>query len=509
MMAAVFAFPASWLVDVSRAGSGALIAAIWQGTLLAVLAGMALRMVPRIPAAARFAVWFTVFGLIAALPFLALDMRGSAAAAAHGAWLSIDARWTFAIAAVWAAASLVRAATLIAAALRVRALSRSATPVDLAGGPSATSSRGAQICSSNDVDRPTVIGFFSPRILIPAWLLEKLTAAELEQVVLHESGHLNRADDWLNLVQKIALVLFPLNPALAWVERRLCFERELACDEHVLCARAASDRAATDYASCLATLAEYRLQRHGLLRNLTLALGALGRESQLGQRIARLLRPVSRMRTAHARLALGSSVVALLFATTQLERCPQIVSFASPGGGPQVASLAGSKPGSQSPMLPGYRAVAARMTLPATREWEPAGDAVPHMVTARHPVPDLHSTAAQVRAVNVHTDGPYRDLNPRMIVATQAEPEGDVVVSQWTITAWQSSDGAHVVRTSAVFANAPAARVSSDFDNAKLRAADSASSDAQVQRAQARQILQPVSSYTAVAVPGGWLIFQL
>jgi len=508
MMAAVFAFPASWLADVSRAGSAALIAAIWQGTLLAVLAGMVLRMAPRIPAAARFAVWFTVFGLIAALPFLALDMRGSAAAAAHGAWLSIDARWTFAIAGVWAAASLVRAATLIAAALRVRTLSRSATQIDLAGGPSATSSRGTRICSSNDVDRPTVIGFFSPRILIPAWLLGKLTAAELEQVVLHESGHLNRADDWLNLLQKIALVLFPLNPALAWVERRLCFERELACDEHVLRARAASDRAATDYASCLATLAEYRLQRHGLLRNLTLALGALGRESQLGQRIARLLRPVSRMKTAHARLALGSSVVALLFATTQLERCPQIVSFASPAGRPQLA-LAGPKSGSQSPMLPGYRAVAARMTLPATKEWKPAGDAAPHLVTTRHPVQGLHSTAPQVRAVNVDTDGPYRDLTPRMIVATQAEPEGDVVVSQWTITAWQSSDGAHVVRTSAVFANAPAGRVSSDFDNAKVRAADSASSDAQIQRAQARQILQPVSSYTAVAVPGGWLIFQL
>ena len=509
MMAAAFAFPVSWLADVSRAGSGALVAAIWQGTLLAVLAALALRLVPRIPAAARFAVWFTVFGLIAVLPFLSLDIRGSAAPAAHGAWLSIDARWTFAIAAVWAAASLIRAATLVAAALRVRALSRSATPVDLGGGPNATSSRGAQICSSGDVDRPTVIGFFSPRILIPAWLLEKLTAAELEQVVLHESGHLNRADDWLNLLQKTALVLFPLNPALAWVERRLCFERELACDEHVLRARAASDRAATEYASCLATLAEYRLQRQGLLRNLTLALGALGRESQLGQRIARLLRPVSRMRTAHARLALGSSVVALLFATTQLERCPQIVSFASPAGASQLSSLAGPKPVSQSPMLPGYRAVAARMTLPATREWEPAGDATPHMAIARHPVPGVHSTAAQVRAVNGHRDDPYRNLTPQMIVASQAEPEGDFVVTRWMVTAWQSSDGAHVVRTRAVFANAPAGRVSSDFDSPKPAVADSANSDAEFQGAQARQILQPVSSYTAVAVPGGWLIFQL
>jgi hypothetical protein len=96
-----------------------------------------------------------------------------------------------------------------------------------------------------------------------------------------------------------------------------------------------------------------------------------------------------------------------------------------------------------------------------------------------------------------------------MIVATQAEPEGDLVVTRWTVTAWRSSDGAHVVRTSAVFANAPAGRVSSDFDSPKPTVANSANSDAQVQRAQSRQILQPVSSYTAVAVPGGWLIFQL
>ncbi len=94
---------------------------------------------------------------------------------------------------------------------------------------SGVGSRRAELCVSDEVDRPTVIGFFAPKILIPTWLVEKLTATELEQIVLHEAGHLGRADDWMNLLQKIALVVFPLNPALAWVERRLCFERELAC----------------------------------------------------------------------------------------------------------------------------------------------------------------------------------------------------------------------------------------------------------------------------------------
>src|SRR5262249_14160598 len=151
--------------------------------------------------------------------------------------------------------SLTRAVTLIAAAFRVGSLSRRAAPIACVPVPDGNISRTAKVCSSHDVDRPTVIGFFSPKILIPAWLLEKLTPAELEQVILHEAGHLNRADDWLNLLQKFALVLFPLNPALAWVERRLCFERELACDEHVLHTLATRDRAATSYASCLATLA--------------------------------------------------------------------------------------------------------------------------------------------------------------------------------------------------------------------------------------------------------------
>ena len=92
-----------------------------------------------------------------------------------------------------------------------------------------------------------MIGFFSPRILIPEELFERLTTMELEQIVLHEMGHLRRADDWMNLVQKIGLVLVPLNPALLWIERRLCFERELACDDAVL----RSTRAPKAYATCL------------------------------------------------------------------------------------------------------------------------------------------------------------------------------------------------------------------------------------------------------------------
>jgi hypothetical protein len=216
-----------WMVDLSQAATASLIAAVWQGILLAAAAGLGLRLLPKTPAAVRFAIWFGVFLVVTGLPVIALwpHAASGAGAGGHGAWLTLDIRWSLVIAAVWAVASLLRAGTLAMAAFRVRALWRRATPVgtsyrsrragarELPDAPGLL--RRAQICASDEVDRPTVIGFFAPKILIPGWLLEKLSPAELEQIVLHEAGHLGRADDWMNLLQKIALAIFPLNPALA------------------------------------------------------------------------------------------------------------------------------------------------------------------------------------------------------------------------------------------------------------------------------------------------------
>jgi Zn-dependent protease with chaperone function len=402
------------MIGLAQAATGSLVAAVWQGMLLAAAAGLGLRLLPKTPAAVRFAIWFGVFLLVTALPVISL--WPVARASGQGAWIVVDERWCVAIAAVWLVASLVRAGTLVAAALRVRALWKRATPVEIpTAGPSTaqaagatcyaqddnsyagpstaqaagatcyaqddnsyltSTSRRAQICTSGEVDRPTVIGFFSPKILIPEWLLEKLSPAELEQVVLHERGHLGRADDWMNLVQKIALVVFPLNPALAWVERRLCFERELAVDERVLQATGAPKA----YAACLATLAEYRLGR----RALALALGALGREShpsqqagwgprsELGRRVGRILRRGERMKPLHAKLVLGGAMLGLLVAATGFERCPQVVGFSN--GSAQAVAQVGQQataPGRSARLgVRTFRAVSVVYKTPEIREMQ-------------------------------------------------------------------------------------------------------------------------------------------
>ena len=76
--------------------------------------------------------------------------------------------------------------------------------------------------------------------------------------------------------------MVPLNPALVWIERRLCFERELACDDAVL----RLTKAPKAYATCLTSLAEHRLGR----RAAVLSLGAWERRSELARRVHRILR---------------------------------------------------------------------------------------------------------------------------------------------------------------------------------------------------------------------------
>jgi BlaR1 peptidase M56 len=365
--------------DLTQAAAGGLLTAIWQGALLAAAAGLGLRLVPKAPAAARFVIWFAVFLVVVALPVVGVWPHGHAVARenGHGVWLTLGEPWSLAIAAVWLVASLARAATLGVAAFRLRALWKRAAPVEIGGasvlhpthrdtaardgareltaahshisearggapGFCGLDGRGAQVCVSDEVDRPSVIGFFAPKILIPRWLLERLTPAELEQIVLHEAGHLGRADDWLNLAQKIALVVFPLNPTLAWVERRLCFERELACDERVLRAVAERPGARNTYAACLVSLAEHRVGRRAMALGLALGLGGvLGRESELARRVGRILRFGEWMRPMQARVVIGLAMVGLLGGAAGLERCPQVIGFSSPHPGEEqiAASL--------------------------------------------------------------------------------------------------------------------------------------------------------------------------
>jgi len=318
---------APMLTGWSADAAGALLAAVWEGALLAALVWMALRLLPGLSAAARSLVWLNVFILMTLLhlvPLLSGTPAGSPAIASHT--LHLDPRWSLALAAVWLALSLLRAGQLVAGALHLRRLARQAVPLPVS--PQIASllenhGQRVELCTCVEVARPSVLGFFRPRILLPPDLAQRLTPAELQQVVVHEVEHLRRGDDWTNLIQKLALVLFPLNPALAWVERRLCAERELACDDRVL--HSGSGRKA--YALCLARLAEYSLVRRGF----GLVLGAWERRPELVRRVQRILsEPARGMRRWPALAATGGLVAGAVACALTLARAPQVVQFAPP-----------------------------------------------------------------------------------------------------------------------------------------------------------------------------------
>ncbi|WP_179637262.1 M56 family metallopeptidase [Tunturiibacter empetritectus] len=340
----------------SRVAAGSVVSGLWQGLVLAAGVGMCLRLMPKTTAAIRFAVWTAVFAVLALLPLLHA-YGANAGGEAAGAVVHVDVRWSFAIAGLWLAVSLVRAVRLAMGAVQLRGIWKRATPVEMGSGWGsslvAAGWRGVTLCTSVDVDRPSVIGFFSPRILIPLEVYERLTSVELEQVVLHEMGHLRRADDWMNLVQKIGLVLVPLNPALLWIERRLCFERELACDDAVL----RLTKAPKAYATCLTGLVEQRLGR----RAVALSLGAWERRSELAQRVHSILRRSEGMGRTQARVVMCVLVLGLVGGAAELSRCPQVVSF-SGGVAPLHADARNFAADSA-----GYQAVGFSSSLPASR----------------------------------------------------------------------------------------------------------------------------------------------
>jgi len=326
----------------ARAAGELAVSQLWQGAAVAAGLVACLAFAPRTHASHRFALWLGAFVALAALPLLpwalaafasvpvvtgeSVHSAASSGALLRGALLRLDPRWSGWIAAAWLVAAAIRLGLLAVGVGRARTIWKEAVPLaGLEGLAERLPMRGrVEICHTEQFERPSVIGFFRPRILIPAWLVGQLSEDELRQIVLHEMEHLRRFDDWTNLAQKLCVALLPLNPALVWMERRLDREREMACDEAVV----RRTRAPRAYAACLATVAERRLEAKLASPVEALALGAWRRRPQLAERVYSLLRAQETLHPAGRAALAGALSCALLAATVALARCPQLVEFA-------------------------------------------------------------------------------------------------------------------------------------------------------------------------------------
>jgi beta-lactamase regulating signal transducer with metallopeptidase domain len=163
--------------------------------------------------------------------------------------------------------------------------------------------RFAQLVVSDDVGAAAVIGCGAPVIAVAPALVQHLTAAELDRVVIHEWAHVQRRDDLGNVAQLMARLVAGWHPGIWWLDRWLRAEREVACDEMAVMLTGSSKI----YAACLVKLASLPLAS----RDRSPALGVLSSTS-LATRVERIVSRTGHASPNRSRMLLTVSVLLLV-----------------------------------------------------------------------------------------------------------------------------------------------------------------------------------------------------
>jgi beta-lactamase regulating signal transducer with metallopeptidase domain len=362
---------------------------LWQSTFVALAAALLTIPLRRASAAVRYGLWLTAsvkflvpFAALAALGrLLAPALRSPSSAAPEAVFIQLAvqplARFPFtpaspppvplaqvhAVAAhappaaaphldpalilliVWALGSAATLIVWLARWARVRAIARSATPLDWAAP--------MPVLASSSLMEPGLIGLWRPVLIVPKTLPEHLGRAEIDAVLAHETSHLRRRDNLTAAMHMVVEALFWFHPLVWWIGARLIAEREQACDEAVV--RAGHDRAA--YARSLVESCRLYLQSP-----LSCVAGASG--SNLKTRVRAIM-------TAPPALPLSGPAKALLLAAGVCTLATPVAAglLTSPEGQTAVAqatalvSRLAPVRGDDAPAAPEDHAAAERTTL--------------------------------------------------------------------------------------------------------------------------------------------------
>lgn len=135
------------------------------------------------------------------------------------------------------------------------------------------------LLESQLVKVPSVTGFFKPIILIPVGLLSNLPQDQIEAILLHELAHIRRKDYFINLIQSFAEIIFFFNPGVLWLSSLLKEERENCCDDIAV----GITKSKSKFIHALVSFQEYNMKQNEL------AMGFGGRRNQLLERAKRII----------------------------------------------------------------------------------------------------------------------------------------------------------------------------------------------------------------------------
>jgi beta-lactamase regulating signal transducer with metallopeptidase domain len=338
-----------------------------EGLLVAASAWTLLRVMGRQNAGTRFAVWMVALVSIATLPWLrGLDAAG--AGSSTGTALAIPAAWAIAFFFIWMLASGALLARLAVGVWQMRRMRRSCREIDLENlppllqEPIRQTKRRVRILVSAEARVPAAVGLWKPSIVLPAWTLDELSPDDLRAIAVHEITHLQRRDDWTNLLQKAVRAILFFHPAVWWIESRLSMEREMACDDAVLAATGNPHA----YAGCLIGLLERSCARRGW----TVAQAAVARAHDAAQRIAQILHPRRSATTRVGRVALAAAAT---FSTACLAVTACVPQFVAVTHGQPFAEVAAAstQPSDLSPDRTPARVIPAAFAVPEPEKTYP------------------------------------------------------------------------------------------------------------------------------------------
>jgi len=253
-----------------------------QAAVLVATIALALRLLPRLPPAARCALWWlvalqVVLGLAwqspIRLPLLSPPAvtahvgqhvtQADSAEAAGSVGLQPTTRglqqrisWREGLLALWGLAVLAQASALVAERRRLRALLRGARRADAPLQQSCAElakraglRRCPRLLVSEQVEAPLVAGWWQAVILWPD--RQALSMDETSLALAHELAHLKRGDLWLGIIPALARRLLFFHPLVRWAVHEYIAYREAACDAAAV---RGSEADARDYGALLLRL---------------------------------------------------------------------------------------------------------------------------------------------------------------------------------------------------------------------------------------------------------------
>ncbi len=237
----------------------ALLDFVWQGVVVALVLWMALFLMRKRSANARYIASCLALIILAALPVLTVCLVYSQPVAVHASerlfatvpqtvaavWngsVASDANWLPSLGSwaipVWALGVILFSLRLAWGSRQVAVLRRSGEPAEgpvlamaAALGTRLGLTRPVRLLITSLAEGPSVVGWIRPVILLPAATLLGLTPQQLEAVLAHEFAHIRRYDYLVNVLQMVVETLLFYHPAVWWTSARIRHERELCCDD--------------------------------------------------------------------------------------------------------------------------------------------------------------------------------------------------------------------------------------------------------------------------------------